>query len=237
MRRKITILLFVILAPLPWPRATKQMLAQSAPAKYPGMAPIGQYQMDRDAEISLARSAAPPAISRDAEVWVLGPSGYEIAVKGTNGFACIVQRSWAMVFDDLEFWNSKIRGAMCFNAPAVHSVLLPYLARTKMVLGGQSKAQIIDAMNAAFDKKEFAAPAPGSMCYMMSSHSYLADGGGSWHSHLMFLLPSTDAAAWGAGMPGSPVLVAQDSPNHMTIFMIPLSTWSDGSAAPPYHAK
>lgn len=193
--------------------------------------------MERNAEVALAQSAAPAAIARDAEVWVLGAKGYEIAAKGANGFACIVQRSWAMVFDDPEFWNPKIRGSMCFNPAAAQSVLPPYLARTRMVLAGQSKAQMMDSMKAAFDKKEFSAPAPGSMCYMMSSRSFLGDGNGNWHSHLMFLQPTTDAAAWGAGSPGSPLLVAQDPFNHMTIFLLPVSTWSDGSAAPPYRGE
>ena len=61
---------------------------------YPSMAPLEQYLMaDRNAEIALARSAAPPSISRDAEVMVLGSHGYETAVKGKNGFVCIVERS------------------------------------------------------------------------------------------------------------------------------------------------
>jgi len=67
--------------------------AQDAKARYPSMAPLDQYLMDRMAEITLARSAAPESISKDAEVLVLGRHGYETAVKGKNGFVCIVQRS------------------------------------------------------------------------------------------------------------------------------------------------
>jgi hypothetical protein len=37
---------------------------------YPSMAPLDQYLMERNAEIALARSAAPEAISRDAEVLI-----------------------------------------------------------------------------------------------------------------------------------------------------------------------
>jgi hypothetical protein len=204
MIRKLVTLLCGVIAPVCWSGVAWQMQALAAPVQYPNMASIEQYMMDRNAEIALAQNAAPPSISRDAEIWVLGAKGYEAAVKGTNGFACIVQRSWAMVFDDPEFWNPKIRGAMCFNPPAAQSVLPPYLARTRMVLAGQSKAQIMDSMKAAFDKNEWSAPAPGSMCYML---------------------------------PGSPVLVAQDPFNHMTIFLLPVSTWSDGTAAPPYRGE
>src|SRR5262245_271898 len=71
-----------------------QAMAQDATTPYPNMAPIEQYLMDRTAEIALARSAAPESISRDAEVPVLGGHGFETAVKGKNGFVCIVERSW-----------------------------------------------------------------------------------------------------------------------------------------------
>src|SRR5262249_1085765 len=58
--------------------ASPQMRAQDHKIQYPSMAPLDQYLMpDRDAEIVLARSAAPDAISRDATVFVLGRHGYE----------------------------------------------------------------------------------------------------------------------------------------------------------------
>jgi hypothetical protein len=59
---------------------------QNVKAPYPSMAPIEQYLMDRDGEISLARSAAPEAISRDAKVLLLGRHGYETAVEGREWF-------------------------------------------------------------------------------------------------------------------------------------------------------
>jgi hypothetical protein len=52
-------------------------MAQDATTPYPKMAPIEQYLMDRDAEIALARSAAPDAISHDASVLVLTRHGYK----------------------------------------------------------------------------------------------------------------------------------------------------------------
>ena len=60
-----------------------QARSQEAAAPYSKMAPIDQYLIaDRNAEIAMARSAAPPSISADAEVMVLGSRGYETAVKG-----------------------------------------------------------------------------------------------------------------------------------------------------------
>jgi hypothetical protein len=91
--------------------------AQDSKGPYPSMAPLDQYLMaDRNAEIALARSAAPAAISNDAEVLVLGRSGYETAVKGKNGFVCAVERGWMGPFDGKlarNFWTlkSEVRSA------------------------------------------------------------------------------------------------------------------------------
>jgi hypothetical protein len=73
------------------------------------MAPLPHYLMPRDTEISLARSAAPKSISRDAEILVLTHSGFQTAVRGTNGFVCMVARSWSADFNDPDFWDPKLR--------------------------------------------------------------------------------------------------------------------------------
>ncbi len=63
-------------------------------ADYPTMAPQDQYMMDRAAEITFAKSAAPPSIADKATVLVLTTHGYETAVHGSNGLVCAVERSW-----------------------------------------------------------------------------------------------------------------------------------------------
>jgi hypothetical protein len=213
-----------------WPSQT-----QESKTSYPSMAPLDQYLMgDRNAEIALARSAAPESISRDAEVWVLGRHGYEVAVKGKNGFLCVVERSWMSPFDDPQFWNPKLRGPICFNPPAARSILPLTFKRTELVLAGLSKAQIFDGIK-VFSKKELPPLEPGGMCYMMSSQGYLGDSAGHWVPHLMFYVPQTDAMAWGADLPGSPVLLNpqfQGAPEPVTVFMIPVLKWSDGTTAP-----
>src|SRR5271170_1256742 len=145
--------------------------AQAADAKvtYPTMAPVEQYLMaDRNAEIALARSAAPESISRDAEVMVLGRHGYETVVKGTNGFVCVVERGWTAGIDDPVFWNPKIRGAICFNPPAARTYLPLTIKKTELVLAGKSKAQMFESIKAGLDKKELPTQEIGAMCYMMS---------------------------------------------------------------------
>jgi hypothetical protein len=222
--------LFVILFAL----APSILRSQESAARYPHMAPVDQYLMsDRNAEIAMARSAAPPSISADAEIMILGRNGYETAVKGKNGFVCVVERSWMSPFDFAQFWNPKMRGPICFNPPAVHSILPLTLKRTELVLAGQSKAQIIEAIK-AFDAKGLPPLERGAMCFMMSPQGYLNDEAGHWVPHLMFYIPLTDSKSWGADLPGSPVMLNPQfngAPEPITEFMIPVSTWSDGTAA------
>jgi hypothetical protein len=211
--------------------AAWQAQAQDAKGPYPSMAPLDRYLIaDRNAEIALARSAAPESISQDAEVMVLGRHGYETAVKGKNGFVCMVERSWTAGIDEPDFWNPKQRGPICFNPPAVRSYLPQTIRKTELILAGRSKAQMAADIQAALDKKELPAQELGAMCYMMSKQGYLNDRAGHWHPHLMFFLPLTDPTTWGADLPGAPVIAQKDTLGRMTVFMIPVSHWSDGTA-------
>ena len=211
--------------------AAWQAQAQDAKAAYPSMAPLEQYLMERNAEIALARSAAPESISRDAEVMVLGRHGYETAAKGTNGFLCFVWRSWAAGIDDPDFWNPKLRSPVCLNPPAARFNVARTLKRTELVLAGRSKTQMFAEMSAAFDRKEFPPLEIGAMCYMLSKQGYLSDRDGHWHPHLMFFIPPTEPASWGSGLPGSPVVGAfVDTPERHIVFLVPVPNWSDGTA-------
>ena len=205
--------------------------AQETKTPYPNMAPLDQYLMERGAEITLARSAAPASISQDAEVMVLGRHGYETAAKGKNGFVCIVERGWTAGIDDPNFWNPKLRGPLCLNPPAVRSYLPQTIMKTESILAGRSKAQMFEDLKAALDKKKLPSPEAGAMCYMLSKQGYLDDRAGPWHPHLMFFVPPTEAAIWGADLPGSPIIRANDPQGRLTIFMVPVGKWSDGTAA------
>jgi hypothetical protein len=204
-------------------------IAQDGKTLYPSMAPLDQYLMERNAEIALARSAAPASISRDAEVMVLGRHGYEIADKGKNGFVCVVERSWTAESDNPDFWNPKLRGAICFNAPAARTYLPITIKKTELILAGRSKAQMFEGIKSAFDKKELPALEAGAMCYMLSKDAYLNDQAGHWHPHLMFFVPLAESAAWGANLPGSPILATDAPEDRLTIFMVPVAKWSDGT--------
>ena len=207
------------------------------------MAPIDQYLMDRKAEIALARSAAPDAISREATVLVLRRHGYETAVRGRNGFVCMVERGWVGALDWSEMWNPKIRGADCLNPPAARSILPLAMLRTRMLLAGDTSTEVIERMREGFSRAELPPLEAGAMSYMMSRGSYLTDAGNHNGPHLMFFAPVADPAVWGAGLPGSPVgyasywlrnTTANQQANGLppvTVFTVSVRQWSDGTAA------
>ena len=224
--------------------ASRPVAAQDAKEPYPNMAPIEQYQMDRDAEIALARSAAPDAISHDASVIVLTRHGYETVVQGKNDWVCWVGRGWMAMFDHPEFWNPKVRAAECINPPAARSVLPYAYKRTELLLAGHSKSEVIAAIKAAIDKKELPALEQGTVSYMMSKGSYLTDEGGHNLPHLMFYETAKDGSAWGANLTNSPVMAvdywyisAESYPllksfPPLSVFLIGVDKWSDGTPAP-----
>jgi hypothetical protein len=221
--------------------AARQARAQDTKTPYPSMAPLDQYLIeDRNAETALARTAAPPSISRDARVMVLGSHGYETAVEGKNGFVCMVERAWMNPFDAPEFWNPRNRSPICLNPPAARTVLPITLMRTKLVLAGKSKEEVKESVKAAIEKKELPQLEAGAMSYMMSKDAYLNDLGNHNMAHLMFYMPL--GTVWGANLidssnqlselfPGSPIFLAptyKGNPEPMYMFVIPTGVWSDG---------
>ena len=204
--------------------------ADDSKSAYPAMAPIEQYRVaSASEEIALSRSAAPASISGDASVLTLGDHGYETALKGRNGFVCLVQRSWAAGFGEAEFWNPKLRSPICFNPAAARTVLPAYIERTVWVIARVSKADMIKRTNAELAANRTAAAESGAMAFMMSKQGNLNDLAGHWHPHLMFFLARTDAAAWGADLHGSPVFAARNDSDPITTFFVLVPTWSDGT--------
>ena len=206
--------------------------AAASTTPYERIAPLSQYLMPPASEIALARSAAPGAISDKATVLTLDSHGYQTAVRGTNGFTCLVERSWMTPFESADFWNPKIRGPVCYN-PAASATIFSYtVQRTKLALAGDSKQMIRDAIRAALARKELPSPEPGAMSYMMSKDGYLSDADDHWHPHLMFYVPKMAGASWGANLTGSPVVLDErEVPEPQTIFMVPVARWSDGTMA------
>jgi hypothetical protein len=208
----------------------RQIQAQSDQTAYSKMAPLEQYLMDRDAEIALARTAAPEDISRDATILVLGRHGYETAVKGKNGFVCLVERAWMGPLEGINF-NTKNRAPLCLNPQAVRFILPIDYKRTEQALAGRSKEQIIEWTKAAYEKKELPDFEPGAMAYMMSKAACLTANCGNL-AHVMFYTPVINGATWGADVPHSPILsFSQGPPEPFNVYLFPTGRWSDGTPA------
>ena len=205
-------------------------------AANPSNSSVSQYLMSPTAEIALARSAAPASISKHATIMTLTAHGYTAAVKGDNGFTCLVEWGWTHL-NTPSNWSLKIKNPVCYNAAASRTVLLYTLKRTTLTISGASEAQIEQTMSHA----GLPAAAPDSIAYMMSKDQYIDDNAKAWFPHLMFFMPEADNAnlgiSWGADRLYSPVVFA---PDHGMLhepwakFFIPVSHWSDGSSAPLY---
>jgi hypothetical protein len=199
------------------------------------MSRIKPYLMaSKQQEIALARSAAPAAISMHATVMVLGAHGYVTAVKGSNGFVCLVTRSWDNVTSvaSSRFWNPKISVPKCLNATAARSMLAENLLKTQWAVAGASEAEIGERVKAARAAGKIEVAAAGAMCYMMSKRSWGVGGTpGAWRSHLMFYFPDGNVPNWGANLNGTPVLSAAED-ERTTVAFVLVPVWSDGSPAP-----
>ena len=214
------------------------MLLCASPAQgedYSAMAPIDQYLMARPEEIAMAKSAAPPAIADHATIIVLTRHGYETAIDGANGFVCAVERGWMSQYDFPQFWNPHMRGPLCYNPPAVRSILPYTIRRTELVLAGRSKTEIAAAIATGIEDHTLPPLEAGAMTYMMSKQGYLNDDAHNWVPHLMFYFPRAGGANWGADLPGAPPMLNpqfQASSEAISVIMVPVTHWSDGAPAP-----
>jgi hypothetical protein len=193
--------------------------------KYPS---LQDYMMPRDAEIALAKSAAPKNISDFATIKVLTSSGYEVASKGSNGFVCEVMRGWAAPtytpaqFRDLVY-DPKVRAPICFNPAASRDVLPYYELRHKLGMQGKTPSQIGEGLEAAYTRGELPRRTEVSFAYMWSADQFLFSAVGHWHPHMMVFVPYADNAMLGGNEFGSPLpVVSDDAGTPFAVIVIPV---------------
>jgi hypothetical protein len=165
-----------------------QVMAQSVAAGRTGPRTL----LPREREIALARTAAPAAVSQDATVMVLTERGFEVAVKGTSGVTCVVNRSHPLSLEP-----------HCFDAEASATVLPMELRRTELLREGKSNEEIDREIAAGLLSGKYRLPRRPAMSYMMSSEQVLYnDEGqkvGKWEPHLMIFYPHLTSADLGLG--------------------------------------
>jgi hypothetical protein len=190
--RNLTVVLAFLLAAL-----DAAVLAQNP--KYP---PISEYMMTPEAEIGLARSAAPESVSAHATVKILTNSGYKVAAQGDNGFTCLVMRGWsAPTYTPAQFrdlvYDAAVRAPICFNPPAAKEVLPYYELRSKLGMEGKTPDQISESVQAAYARGQLPRRDEVSFAYMWSADQNLGTGIGHWHPHMMIFAPYYDNSQLG----------------------------------------
>ncbi len=202
-------------------------LPTAAPAQktYP---PIAEYLMPRDAEIAMARSAAPALIADRATVKILTKSGYEVASQGDNGAVCLVMRGFSAPtytpapFRDLVY-DASIHAPICFAAPAARTALPYYELRTRLAMAGKSPDQITEALQAAYVRGELPPRDGATFAYMFSAHQHLGPGIGAWRPHVMVFVPYADATTVGTTPFGDTLpQVTDDAGTPFAVVVIPV---------------
>ena len=186
------------------------------------------YMMVPDAEIALARSAAPENISGHATVKVLTAEGYKMAVEGNNGFVCVVLRGWsAPTFTPTKnrqlVYDSKLRAPICFD-PIASRTVLPYQElRTKLGMEGKDPEAIASRVATAYSMGELPKMEGVSFAYMWSGDSDLGLGVGAWHPHMMVYAPYyTNAMLGSSECSEAAPCVSDDAGTPFTVIVIPM---------------
>ncbi len=199
--------------------------------------PLSEYMMPQDAEIALARSAAPANVSDRATIKVLNESGFEVAIEGDNGFVCMVMRAWSaptytpVAFLDFVYY-APLRAPICFNPVAAETMMLYYELRTELGLQGKNPDEIADSIEAAYAKGELPRIGTVSFAYMWSADQDLGPGIGHWHPHMMVFTPYYENSMLGGNEFGGTLpFVSDDAGTPFAVTLIPTDDGLARSAA------
>lgn len=149
----------------------------------------GYPELSRDDELRLALSAGPPSISREAELWVMGARGFEKAVAGSNGWACLVVRNAT---------NRIQLAPHCLNPDAVASVLPAFRMEAELQAQGLGGEEVSARMDQAWKEGSLPIPSGPAHAYMLSKGQRVGPQGGNFRPHFMLYVPwATNASIGG----------------------------------------
>lgn len=175
--------------------------------------------LEREREIALARSAAPPEISADATVLALvRDRGFEVAVEGTNGVTCLVSRSWPRAIEP-----------HCFDREGSRTILPVHLREAELKEQGWTKDAIHGDVAEGFRTGRFVPPSRPAVSWMMSAAQDLYNDEGAhvgpWKPHLMIYHPylTPEDLGLGAGPPPAdgPMVVDPGRPTANLVIVMP----------------
>jgi len=202
------------------------ILAQNS--KYP---PFSEYMMTPEAEIALARSAAPENVSAHATVKILTSSGYKIAAQGDNGFVCMVMRGWAgaptfgpLPVREMIVYSSKVRAPICFDPVASRTVVPYHELRAKLAMEGKDPDAIASEVARAYALGKLPKRESVAFAYMWSADQDLGPGAGAWHPHMMVYTPYYENSMLGGNQLGGPLpIVGDDAGTPFAVTVIPVA--------------
>jgi len=199
-----------------WPAIVLMSALSSAGAAQPAggdgarFAQSPQYPLlPRALEIELALSAAPTHLRDGATVWILDKSGYAIAKKGGNPFACVVSRRAGDLFP------------VCWDAEGTRSLLPLDVDDAQLRLSGKSGVEIEAIVTERFKSGQYHPPSRAGIAYMLSPMRYRIDEYGgvtrtTSNPHLMFYGPNLTDTDIGGGR-GAFVFINRVGPDGMMI--------------------
>jgi hypothetical protein len=158
--------------------------SRQASGTHAGSARSNRFHAARAADrIGLERG--PNEVSSKAAVYILGPKGYEKIREGTNGFSCLIERSFKGT-------TQTSSAPACFDAEGSRTIMLAYLHREELRAEGKSEEEIKDDVAKGYKDGRFKVPGPGFL-YMMSNENYVYNSeskkSGFVPPHLMFYAP------------------------------------------------
>ena len=168
---------------------TSSAAAQDTPREPTREVHLATASTPREQQIQLALSAAPTEVSSKASVYILGPKGYEKVREGTNGFSCLIERSFRGT-------TQTSSAPACFDAEGSRTIMVAYLRREELRAEGKSEEEVKDDIAKGYKDGRFKVPGPGFL-FMMSSENYVYDSeskkSGFVPPHLMFYAPNKTA--------------------------------------------
>src|SRR5713226_2241242 len=204
------------------------MQAASVLGQSPKYPPVSEYMMTPEAEVALARSAAPANISDRATIKVFTAAGYQVARDGDNGFVCMVMRGpSAPTYTPAQIrdlvYDAKTRAPICFNPEASRTVVPYYELRNKLAMEGRTPDQITEGIQAAYAKGVLPKRDGVSFAYMWSADQNLGSFG-HWHPHMMVFCPYYENSMLGDNPLGTPQLpiVSDDAGTPFAVVLIPV---------------
>jgi hypothetical protein len=200
--------------------------------------PLSEYLMPQDAEIALARSAAPANVSDRATIKVFTESGFEVAIEGDNGFVCMVMRAWSAptytpeAFRDFVYY-APLRAPICFNPIAAQTMMPYYELRHQLGLEGKGPDEITQGVEAAYASGELPRMETVSFAYMWSANQDLGPGiGQGIGPHMMVFTPYYENSMLGGNeFAGTLPFVSDDAGTPFTVTLIPVDHELAQSAA------